>query len=403
MDDYLTPLTFILPITKDDFREHGKITEIFNSFCNALLFQTNDAAPKVVIQKVLQKIGKKSLRAVKVTLPIEAMELHTEVQDKGLTVRNKTIFPFQFHSGFHIFPKVTAINVENVLPNTPTASIINDLKLPEGITTAGEMKFNTFYTGNFSVFDGTGKMNIIIKSEDQLEQMKTWTRESFLAKDGKRMIGMVHQIMNCEHCQKNGEQSRGHDDLWCYKRINEEYRKTIETVQKTENMTKQNAESPLLVHGNKRRKVQCDESITTVELHHSEIEVQRKAIEKSTPDLESNTPNNEQQNETESQQNTDELDVQNEQNQAHADVTQPCEDIEEIILEGSIETPIHKMNEATNLNSSSNNGTQKDENNENANNNTKQITKKPISRNPSTSSRDSQKGTQYGKKGEKKK
>ena len=57
MVEYLELLIFILPITKEDFQQPGKIEEIFKNLCYSLL-QAKHLATLVVIQRFCTKLDK---------------------------------------------------------------------------------------------------------------------------------------------------------------------------------------------------------------------------------------------------------------------------------------------------------------------------------------------------------
>ena len=224
-EDYLPPLLFVLPITKEDFNTPNGIIDIFVKLCTTLLAKLPcEARTKTVIQRVTY--GFKKLKAVKVNLPTSCQNVQNEMLGMGLECGNKTVWPVRDDRTYRFYPCNVSIKIQNALPNLTNEEIKNELKLPEGITANDDLNFKTVSIGPYmKVFDGTATISATVQSAEQMEEMKNWSRKAFF--EEKQVRNQVTQmyapnIMTCTFCEKKGSFYRGHDDTWCTKKTKEE-------------------------------------------------------------------------------------------------------------------------------------------------------------------------------------
>ena len=224
-EDYLPPLLFVLPITKEDFNTPNGIIDIFVKLCTTLLAKLPcEARTKTVIQRVTY--GFKKLKAVKVNLPTSCQNVQNEMLGMGLECGNKTVWPVRDDRTYRFYPCNVSIKIQNALPNLTNEEIKNELKLPEGITANDDLNFKTVSIGPYmKVFDGTATISATVQSAEQMEEMKNWSRKAFF--EEKQVRNQVTQmyapnIMTCTFCEKKGSFYRGHDDTWCTMKTKEE-------------------------------------------------------------------------------------------------------------------------------------------------------------------------------------
>ena len=115
-----------------------------------------------------------------------------------------------------------SIEMENVLPIMSTEEIVYGPELSQGFEYTGEPDFKTFYTDNFTVIGGTARLNVVLKSQQDLERLMDWTRVSFQAKNGIILNGTATQTKPCEHFKEKCEPNKVRDDLFCFKLKKEE-------------------------------------------------------------------------------------------------------------------------------------------------------------------------------------
>ena len=239
-EDYLPPLTFVLPLTREDFAHNDGVNNVFFKLCDAVLqLLPPQKRQLTVIQRTT--FGERKLKSIKVNLPQSCEIQQQKILALGIEVNNKKLFPVRGDKNYTFYPCKTTIRVKNVLPNLKAEEVIQALSLPEKIEAQKTIHFSTMKIGNgLSIFDGTATIMATISSPNEMEAMKEWSQKAYFeekfVKD-QMIQAFAPGIMECKFCK-----TKGHDDSWCRKKKvqeqNEQKQPPPKRRKKSENMRK---------------------------------------------------------------------------------------------------------------------------------------------------------------------